>query len=75
MVRVPPPPEGWWPMRPAEVAKYEPQRQKPIRSTTKDTKDAQRARRMTEEDIGHAIIGAALKVHSAVGPGLAGERV
>jgi GxxExxY protein len=25
---------------------------------------------MTEEDIGHAIIGAALKVHSAVGPGL-----
>jgi GxxExxY protein len=25
---------------------------------------------MTEEDIGHAIIGAALKVHSAVDPGL-----
>lgn len=25
---------------------------------------------MTEEDIGRAIIGAALKVHSAVGPGL-----
>lgn len=25
---------------------------------------------MTEEEIGHAIIGAALKVHSAVGPGL-----
>jgi GxxExxY protein len=25
---------------------------------------------MTEEDIGHAVIGAALKVHSAVGPGL-----
>ena len=25
---------------------------------------------MTEEDIGHAIIGAAMKVHSAVGPGL-----
>ncbi len=25
---------------------------------------------MTEEDIGHAIIGAAIKVHSAVGPGL-----
>jgi len=25
---------------------------------------------VTEEEIGHAIIGAALKVHSAVGPGL-----
>ncbi len=25
---------------------------------------------MTEEEVGHAIIGAALKVHSAVGPGL-----
>ena len=25
---------------------------------------------MTEEDIGHAVIGAAMKVHSAVGPGL-----
>jgi GxxExxY protein len=25
---------------------------------------------VTEEDIGHGIIGAALKVHSAVGPGL-----
>ena len=25
---------------------------------------------MTEEQIGHALIGAALKVHSAVGPGL-----
>lgn len=25
---------------------------------------------MTEEEIGHALIGAALKVHSAVGPGL-----
>jgi len=25
---------------------------------------------VTEEDIGHAIIGAAMKVHSAVGPGL-----
>ena len=25
---------------------------------------------MTEEEIGHAIIGAAIKVHSAVGPGL-----
>ena len=25
---------------------------------------------MTEEEIGHAIIGAALKIHSAVGPGL-----
>lgn len=25
---------------------------------------------MTEEEIGHAIIGAAMKVHSAVGPGL-----
>jgi GxxExxY protein len=25
---------------------------------------------MTDEEIGHAIIGAALKVHSAVGPGL-----
>jgi GxxExxY protein len=25
---------------------------------------------VTEEDIGHAIIGAALKIHSAVGPGL-----
>ena len=25
---------------------------------------------MTEEEIGHSIIGAALKVHSAVGPGL-----
>lgn len=25
---------------------------------------------MTEEQIGHAIIGAALKIHSAVGPGL-----
>jgi len=23
MVKVPPPPEGWWPQRPAEVAKYE----------------------------------------------------
>ena len=26
---------------------------------------------MTEEQIGHSVIGAALKVHSAVGPGLA----
>jgi len=26
MVKVPPPPEGWWPMRPAEVAKYEAER-------------------------------------------------
>ena len=25
---------------------------------------------MTEEDIGHAIIAAALKIHTAVGPGL-----
>jgi GxxExxY protein len=25
---------------------------------------------MTEEDVGHAIIGAAIKVHSALGPGL-----
>ena len=25
---------------------------------------------MSEEDIGHAVIGAALKIHSAVGPGL-----
>ena len=25
---------------------------------------------MTEENIGHAIIGAAMKIHSAVGPGL-----
>jgi len=25
---------------------------------------------VTEEDIGHAVIGAAMKVHSAVGPGL-----
>jgi len=25
---------------------------------------------MTDEEIGHAIIGAAMKVHSAVGPGL-----
>ena len=25
---------------------------------------------MTEEEIGHTIIGAAIKVHSAVGPGL-----
>jgi GxxExxY protein len=25
---------------------------------------------MTEKEIGHAIIGAAMKVHSAVGPGL-----
>ncbi len=25
---------------------------------------------MVEEDIGHAVIGAAMKVHSAVGPGL-----
>ena len=25
---------------------------------------------MTEEELGHAIIGAALKIHSAVGPGL-----
>ena len=25
---------------------------------------------MTEEDIGHAVIGAAMRVHSAVGPGL-----
>jgi GxxExxY protein len=25
---------------------------------------------VTEEEIGHAIIGAAIKVHSAVGPGL-----
>ena len=25
---------------------------------------------MTEEDIGHALIGAAMRVHSAVGPGL-----
>ena len=23
MVKIPPPPEGWWPMRPADVAKYE----------------------------------------------------
>jgi 3-oxoacid CoA-transferase subunit A len=23
MVKVPPPPEGWWPMRPADVARYE----------------------------------------------------
>ena len=25
---------------------------------------------MTEEDVGHAIIGAAVKIHSALGPGL-----
>jgi len=25
---------------------------------------------MTEEDVGHAIIGAAIKIHSALGPGL-----
>src|SRR5207302_9968466 len=33
-------------------------------------KDARRTRRMTDEEIGHAIIGAAIKVHSVVGPGL-----
>ena len=26
LVKIPPPPEGWWPMRPADVAKYEAQR-------------------------------------------------
>ena len=32
--------------------------------------DAQWRQRVTEEEIGHAIIGAAIRVHSAVGPGL-----
>src|SRR6266478_5716479 len=36
----------------------------------KVAKDAQRTRRVTEEQIGHTVIGAALKVHSTVGPGL-----
>jgi GxxExxY protein len=40
------------------------------RFTAKDAKDAQRTRRVTEEQIGHAIIGAAIKVDSIVGPGL-----
>ena len=40
------------------------------RFTAKDVEDAQRTRRVTEEEIGHSIIGAAIKVHSAVGPGL-----
>jgi hypothetical protein len=26
MIKIPPPPEGLWPMRPAEVAKYEAER-------------------------------------------------
>ena len=26
LVKIPPPPEGWWPQRPAEVAKYEAER-------------------------------------------------
>ena len=28
LVRVPPPPEGWWPQRPAEVARYEAEKAK-----------------------------------------------
>src|SRR5262249_7368366 len=38
--------------------------------TAKDAKKAQRTRRVTEEEVGHSIIGAAIKVHSVVGPGL-----
>jgi len=26
MVKIPPPPEGWWPQRPAEIAKLEAER-------------------------------------------------
>jgi GxxExxY protein len=40
------------------------------RLIAKGTKDAQRTLRMTIEEVGHAIIGAAMKVHSVVGPGL-----
>jgi GxxExxY protein len=36
----------------------------------KDAKGYAKDAKVTEEEIGHAIIGAAIKVHSAVGPGL-----
>jgi GxxExxY protein len=40
------------------------------RFTAKGAKATQRARWMDIEEIGHAVIGAAIKVHSIVGPGL-----
>ena len=38
--------------------------------SAEDAKDALGPQRMTENDIGQAMIAAAMKVHSAVGPGL-----
>ena len=38
--------------------------------SAEDAKDALGSQRMTENDIGQAVIAAAMKVHSAVGPGL-----
>jgi GxxExxY protein len=38
--------------------------------SAEDAEEAQRTRRMTENDIGNAIITAAMRVHSALGPGL-----
>jgi GxxExxY protein len=40
------------------------------RFTAKVAKDARRTRWMTIEEVGHAVIGAALKIDSIVGPGL-----
>ena len=40
------------------------------RFNAEDAEGPQRTLAMNENEIGHAIIGAAMKVHSAVGPGL-----
>jgi GxxExxY protein len=38
--------------------------------SAEDAEDAQRTRGMTENEVGQAVIAAAMKVHSTVGPGL-----